>query len=80
VPADFRRLDRLCCNPAAKLLEPDSYTSGGFSNVDAALSFVLLTQGFSVFLVAVVLLEIIIYEYGKRRLDMFAEETSKTLP
>jgi hypothetical protein len=54
-------------------------TSGGFPNVDVALLFALLMQGLAVFLVAVVLLEIVIFMYAKSRVDVFAEEALRTL-
>jgi hypothetical protein len=54
-------------------------TSGGFSNLEAAQSFAVLTQVLAVFLVTIVLLEIIIFAHAKSRVDVFAEETLKTL-
>jgi hypothetical protein len=53
--------------------------SGDFVNVQATLWIASMVGWLGVFLTVVVLLEGIIYIYAKSRIDVFAEETLKTM-
>jgi hypothetical protein len=54
-------------------------TSKDFTNVAVALSVISLTRILAVFLAVGILLEIFIYVYAKRRIDVFAEENLERL-
>ena len=54
-------------------------SSDGVANAAVASSLITLTRVLAVFLAVVVALEVVIYVYAKRRIDLFAEETLKKM-